>query len=65
MAKPTDQETIATEKIVTLIDPESKGHVLLQKGHTGEAPVRRLREPGKHRPEPLLWFPQEGSGEAG
>lgn len=63
--RPTDQETVAIEKIVTQ-SAQEEGALYSMEGHTG----KHQGQPGgkgwgKCGQEPLLWFLQEGTGEAG
>ena len=65
--KETDQETIIIEKVSLLLTvPKRRGRAMPCRV-TGEAPGRSggKGEEGGAVGEPLLWFLQEGMGEAG
>lgn len=59
-AKPKDQETIITVKIVILIDPKRRGLVMLQRDHMGKHQSGGT-ESWKQGPESVLWLLQGGS----
>lgn len=66
MVKPTEQETMATGKTAVIPRPQEEGlarpcrdHRKYQSGSGGRGEGR------EHGREPLLWFPQEGQGNAG
>ena len=68
MAKPTDQETTATEKVHCYSQFLKGGGTVCHAGPHGEAPglVRRpMEQGGKIGKSLLLWFPGERPGNAG
>lgn len=67
MAKSTDEETVATAKIVSYISQEEAAYHPTKRATQGSTSVGHEEEGanGKLGQEPLLWFPQVGMGKWG
>lgn len=67
VARLTDQEMIAIEKIVILTDSKRRGYTTVQRAATrGNTRVGQEAErEGERGQETSLWFPWKGMGEAG
>lgn len=63
--RPTDQESAPFKQdFVILRDPKGRGHATPW-GHMGKGGSGGRGMNGTLGQEPLLWFPQKGTGEAG